>query len=72
MQLISAMNDIFLGAGLPLKLRTYRIVATDPQSGLIETVPDAVSIHGLKKSLLSRGLRTHLGFHFKNVRGSRL
>jgi hypothetical protein len=51
MQLIKRFNDIFITAELPLKLRPYEIMITSPSSGLIECIPNTISIDGLKKSL---------------------
>jgi len=51
MQLISVFHEVFTEEGLPLWLRPYMVLATSRDAGLIETVHDAISIHGLKKSL---------------------
>lgn len=48
MQLISEFEQIFSAANLSLWLRPYRVLATDPNSGLIELVPSVMSIHALK------------------------
>ena len=48
MQLIAEFDQIFSGAGLALWLRPYRVLATDPNSGMIELVPSVMSIHALK------------------------
>ena len=52
MQLIKKFDEIFKKAGLPLKLRPYEIVITSSQSGLIEFLPDTLSIDGIKHFLL--------------------
>jgi hypothetical protein len=49
MQLISEFERIFSAANLSLWLRPYRVLATDPNSGLIELVPSVMSIHALKE-----------------------
>jgi hypothetical protein len=51
MQLIKRFNDIFIQADIPLKLRPYEIMITSPSSGLIECVPNTISVDGLKKCL---------------------
>jgi len=51
MQLIKAFDEIFTNENLPLWLNPYMVLATSRDAGLIETVHDAISIHGLKKSL---------------------
>jgi len=51
MQLIQAFHEIFTNENLPLWLNPYMVLATSRDAGLIETVHDAISIHGLKKSL---------------------
>jgi len=51
MQLIDAFDRVFRAAKLPLSLRPYSVVLTSPDSGLIETIPDAVSVDSLKKRL---------------------
>ena len=52
MQLIKKFNEIFKKANLPLHLHPYEIVITSSQSGLIEFLPDTISIDALKKKLL--------------------
>ena len=51
MQFITAFDRIFRAARLPLYLKPYSVVITSSDSGLIETIPDAVSIDSLKKRL---------------------
>lgn len=51
MQLITRFDHIFKNAGIPLKLRPYEILITSPSSGLIEFLPNTISIDGLKKNL---------------------
>jgi hypothetical protein len=51
MQLIKRFNDIFISADIPLKLRPYEIMITSPSSGLVECLPNTISIDGLKKNL---------------------
>ena len=49
MQLIKMMSDIFKKSNIPLQLRTYEIIITSRNSGLIEFIPDSISIDGLKR-----------------------
>ena len=49
MQLIKMMADIFQKANINLLLTTYEIIITSRTSGLIEFIPDSISIDGLKK-----------------------
>jgi len=51
MQLIQLFADIFKSEGINcLQLTPYMVLATSGDAGLIETVHDAISIHGLKAS----------------------
>ncbi|KAL3666724.1 hypothetical protein V7S43_008347 [Phytophthora oleae] len=59
MQLITTFKNIFCESGLPLWLRPYRIVSTGRTSGLLETITDAQSLDGLKKTSGYAGLRAH-------------
>ena len=52
MQLIKKFDEVFKNANLPLKLRPYEIVITSSSSGLIEFLPDTLSIDAIKKYLL--------------------
>lgn len=66
MQLITAFEAIFARARLPLALRPYRILPTGPNSGVIEAVPDAVSLDALKQRTpdcpsLAAFFRKHFG-----------
>ncbi|EGG16167.1 phosphatidylinositol 4-kinase [Cavenderia fasciculata] len=49
-QLIRKFQEIWVEAKLPLYLRPYDILVTSSQSGIIETIPDTVSLHNLKKN----------------------
>jgi len=51
MQLIKRFDDIFKNAEIPLKLRPYEIQITSPTSGLIEFIPNSISIDVLKKKI---------------------
>jgi len=49
-QMISKFKDIFESHKLKLWLKPFNIIATAHDGGLIETIPDAISIDKLKKS----------------------
>lgn len=50
MQIIRLGKEIFEAAGLSIFLRPYDILIVSHNSGIIECVPDAVSIHAIKKN----------------------
>eukprot|EP01114_Cavostelium_apophysatum_P015173 TRINITY_DN4081_c0_g1_i3.p1 TRINITY_DN4081_c0_g1~~TRINITY_DN4081_c0_g1_i3.p1 ORF type:complete len:746 (+),score=197.65 TRINITY_DN4081_c0_g1_i3:183-2420(+) len=52
-QLINTFHQIFKDAELHLWLKPYSVVATSSQTGLIETIPDAISLDALKKRIPS-------------------
>lgn len=49
MQLIEYYQRIFKNANLPLWLLSYKIQNTSQSTGLIQLIPNAISIDGLKK-----------------------
>ena len=51
MQIIKRYAHIFKEADIPLKLKPYEILITSPTSGLIEFIPNTISIDGLKKKI---------------------
>lgn len=51
MQLIKRFDDIFKASEIPLKLKPYEILITSPTSGLIEFIPNTISIDALKKKI---------------------
>ena len=51
MQIIKRFAQIFKEAEIPLKLKPYEIMITSPTSGLIEFIPNTISIDGLKKKI---------------------
>jgi len=63
MQMIKRFDDIFKAAEVPLKLRPYEILITSPTSGLIEFIPNTISIDALKKKLSPQ---TSLNIFFRN------
>lgn len=50
MQMIHYYKSVFAKASLPIWLKTYRILSTSKDTGMIEFLKDATSIDGLKKS----------------------
>ena len=54
MQLIKKFDEIFKKENLPLQLHPYEIVITSSSSGIIEYLPDTISIDALKKKLLDK------------------
>lgn len=49
MQMIHFYKSVFAKASLPIWLKTYRILSTSKDTGLIEFLTDSISIDGLKK-----------------------
>ena len=72
MQLISQFQQIFEEAKLPLWLRPYDILATGPDCGILECVPDAMSIDALKRSMPKEltTLREFFTWQFGGARSS--
>ena len=73
MQLIKIMSDIFEKANIPIQLRTYEIIITSRTSGLIEFIPDSISIDGLKKKTntdLNTFYRSFFSLHFKQAQNN--
>lgn len=48
-QLLREFQHIFRAARVPVWVRPYDILATDPDGGLIEAMPDTISIDALKR-----------------------
>jgi phosphatidylinositol 4-kinase len=70
MQLIKMMSDIFKKANIPLQLRTYEIIITSKNSGLIEFISDSISIDELKRKTytdLNTFYRNFFENHFKEA-----
>jgi phosphatidylinositol 4-kinase len=63
MQIIKRFDDIFKNAEIPLKLKPYEILITSPTSGLIEFIPNTISIDALKKKIFPE---TSLNIFFRN------
>ena len=67
------MSDIFEKANIPIQLRTYEIIITSRTSGLIEFIPDSISIDGLKKKTntdLNTFYRSFFSLHFKQAQNN--
>ena len=65
MQMIHYYKSVFAKASLPIWLKTYRILSTSKDTGLIEFLVDSTSIDGLKKSDLypkEGGLRAYFEY----------
>ncbi|MFN3340970.1 MAG: hypothetical protein ACK40Z_14815, partial [Dietzia sp.] len=62
-QLLRQFQKVFRDEGLSVFVRPYDIVATSPDSGVIEAIPDTISIDALK--------RNHPRFTSLQVRGAR-
>jgi len=50
MQMIHYFESVFAKSNIPVWLKTYRILSTSKDTGLIEVLTDATSIDGLKKA----------------------
>lgn len=66
LQLIYKMKIIWEEAKIPLKLFPYSIEVTSCNSGLIEFLPNTLSIDGIKKISLDGKLSTFYKDHFDN------
>mmetsp|Transcript_6690 Transcript_6690/g.7580 ORF Transcript_6690/g.7580 Transcript_6690/m.7580 type:complete len:1193 (+) Transcript_6690:124-3702(+) len=68
MQMIHYYKSVFIAAGLPLRLYTYKILSTSASTGLLELITDSVSLDGLKKA---EGYPTEGGLrkYFENTYG---
>lgn len=51
MQVMRKLKRIFENAGINLWLRIYDIIVISADSGIIEFIPDTISLDGLKKSV---------------------
>ena len=49
-QLISLFAEIFREEGLELWLRPYKVLVTGSDCGLVEVIPDALSMHSLRRA----------------------
>eukprot|EP00760_Papus_ankaliazontas_P035105 PhM_4_TR7618/c0_g2_i1/m.4852/K19801/PI4KB; phosphatidylinositol 4-kinase B len=53
LQLVSTIDEIWRQSNLPLRLTSYSVVVTGPDSGLIECVTDAKTIDSIKKTMMT-------------------
>ncbi|CAG9534352.1 unnamed protein product [Cercopithifilaria johnstoni] len=53
-QLLSVLQNIWIEEKVPLYLRPYKIVVCSPNSGMIEPILDASSLHQIKKNMIIR------------------
>ena len=71
MQLLKLFNETFKKEKIPLKLKTYEIIVTSKNSGLIEFIPNSISIDSLKKKLkdsnLNNFFRTFFAENFEEA-----
>ncbi|KAI8921573.1 hypothetical protein BC831DRAFT_476559 [Entophlyctis helioformis] len=56
LQLISEMQRVWTEAAVPVWVYPFRMLITSEQSGLIETIRDAISVHSIKKEGYARQL----------------
>jgi phosphatidylinositol kinase/protein kinase (PI-3 family) len=64
-QLMKRMSKIFEEANINLYLRPYEIFITSSSSGIIDFIPDTVSIDGLKKKFPKRQKPWNLKIFFE-------
>ena len=64
MQLIKKFDEIFKKLKLPLKLRPYEIIITSNNSGLIEFIPNTISIDSLLKFIKPKNYTLCSFFYF--------
>lgn len=62
MQILKLFDKIFKQNKIPLKIRTYDIIITSLNSGLIEYIPNTISIDALKKKI---GNKIYLNTFFR-------
>ncbi|VDK85911.1 unnamed protein product [Litomosoides sigmodontis] len=53
-QLLSILRNIWIEEKVPLYLRPYKIVVCSPNTGMIEPILDASSLHQIKKNMIIR------------------
>ncbi|CAM9117273.1 unnamed protein product [Chrysoparadoxa australica] len=72
-QLLKQFESIFKSGDVGVYVRSYEILATSPRAGLIEAVPDTVSLHALKRNAPDLTLPTFFQRHFgpKGIRKAR-
>lgn len=77
-QMIQAMASIWRSSNVPVWVKRMRILITSANTGLVETITDAISIHSIKKALTKisiesgenpKGTITSLTEHFERSFG---
>lgn len=68
-QLVQEYQKIFKYANLPIFLRPCKILVASNGGGLIETVPNAISVHSIKKSILMSLGRTEFSPEDLSLKG---
>ena len=73
LQLISEMQRIWAESDVPVWVYSFQILITSEQSGLIETIPDSISVHSIKnegyaKELNQQGIAYTLYDYFIKVK----
>lgn len=67
MQIIKRFDEIFKSANIPLTLQPYEIIITSATSGIVEFLPNTISIDGLKRQLPPKwNLNTFIRHFFNN------
>ncbi|KAJ1565351.1 Phosphatidylinositol 4-kinase pik1alpha (PI4-kinase)(PtdIns-4-kinase), partial [Nowakowskiella sp. JEL0078] len=56
LQLIKEFKKIWSEASVPVWIHSFKILVTSSQSGLIETIKNAVSIHSIKKGMSPKSI----------------
>lgn len=56
--LLAALDAAWRAAGLPLRLTPYAVLPAGPAATLVEAVPDATSLHALKRELAAQAAAT--------------
>jgi len=72
MQIINKIQSIWKAAGLPLALKSYDILVTSNDSGILEFVIDTLSLDGIKKNNPGKSLlqffKETYGYDFEEAR----
>lgn len=72
MQLIKRLQQIFKKSNIKMYFRSYEILITSSNSGMIEFLPDTLSVSALKKKMISEmgpelaNLRTFYEWYFRD------
>ena len=72
MQLIKRLQQIFKKSNIKMYFRSYEILITSSNSGMIEFLPDTLSVSALKKKMIGEmgpelaNLRTFYEWYFRD------